>query len=306
MEILKENEANKPMVEQSETSALKHVSASELHSLIETAKRYPRNVQSVINRVTTLATLDNETASECFYSLRRQGTLIEGESVRLAEIIASQWGNLLVRTRIVGNDGKLITAEAYAIDLETNFMASITVDRRITDKYGRTYSEDMQVVTGNAASAIAFRNVVMKVVPKSIFKRTIQEVKRVALGQALDLETKRQNMINWYAKLGVTKAQILDYLGADKIEAIDQQGVFELKSLANAIREGSTTVEESFKSEAESNQAKEAMKRSAEMKKRAEEAKKRQESVTTETTETTTDADTKADAKEEGKEASHE
>lgn len=299
MEVLNNNEA---MVEQSDASALKQINTSELHSLIETAKRYPRNVQSVINRVTTLATLDTETASECFYSLRRQGTIIEGESVRLAEIIASQWGNLLVRTRIVSNDGKMITAEAYAIDLETNFMASITVDRRITDRNGRTYSEDMQVMTGNAASAIAFRNVVMKVVPKSIFKRTIEEVKRVALGQALDMETKRQNMINWYAKLGVTKTQLCEYLGVDKIEAIDQQGVFELKSLANAIREGSTTVEESFKSDADNQKAKEAMKRSAEMKKRAEAAKKRQESITTETT---TEADTKAETNE-GKEASDE
>ena len=79
----------------------------------------------------------------------------------------------------------MITAQAICHDLETNLAVSKEVKRRITNKYGKTYSEDMQVVTGNAASSIAFRNAVLAVIPKAVTKRIINEVKKVALGQSM-------------------------------------------------------------------------------------------------------------------------
>ena len=200
-----------------------------------------------MNNINTIATLDNSTAEDCFYALRRQGTLIEGVSVRLAEIIAGAWGNMRVQTRIIGNDGKTITAQGVCHDLETNLAVSVEVKRRITDKSGKTYSEDMQVTTGNAASAIAFRNAVLKVVPKAVTKRVIDEIKQVALGKAIDLETRRQNMIAYFGKLGVSQTDILTYCGVKRIEEITSEMVFELSGLKNAIKEGTTTVAETFK-----------------------------------------------------------
>ena len=200
-----------------------------------------------MNNIKTIATLDNSTAEDCFYALRRQGTLIEGVSVRLAEIIAGAWGNMRVQTRIIGNDGKTITAQGVCHDLETNLAVSVEVKRRITDKSGKTYSEDMQVTTGNAASAIAFRNAVLKVVPKAVTKRVIDEIKQVALGKAIDLETRRQNMIAYFGKLGVSQTDILTYCGVKRIEEITSEMVFELSGLKNAIKEGTTTVAEPFK-----------------------------------------------------------
>ncbi len=195
----------------------------------------------------------------------------------MAEIIAGAWGNLRVQTRIVGNDGKTVTAQGICHDLETNVAVSVEVKRRITDKYGKTFSEDMQVVTGNAASAIAFRNAVLKVVPKAVTKRVIADVKQVALGQSLDLETSRQNMIQYFAKLGVSEELLLEYLDLKKREEIDKEAVYELRATANAIKEGTTTVEESFmKPIQEKRQAAEAKKKSEEAKEKALAAQKRQ------------------------------
>ena len=169
----------------------------------------------------------------------------------MAEIIAGAWGNMRVQTRIIGNDGKTVTAQGMCHDLETNLAVSVEVKRRITDKYGKTYSEDMQVVTGNAASAIAFRNAVLKVVPKAITKKVIADVKEVAMGKALDLETSRQQMVQYFAKLGVTEQMLLEYLDVRKREEIDKEMVFELRAVANAIKEGTTTVQEEFVKPAE-------------------------------------------------------
>ena len=222
------------------------INKSEIDTQIATAKQYPRNLARVLNNIETLATMDVETAASCFYVLRRQGKVIEGPSVRMAEIIASSWGNLRVQARIIGNDGKFITAQGVCHDLESNYAASVDVKRRITDKNGRTYSDDMQVVTGNAACAIAMRNAVMKVVPSALIKKVLTKAKKVSLGESMTLENSRQNMMQYFAKVGVDEKHILDYLSVSKVDEIDIDMVVELRGLANAIKEGTTTVKETF------------------------------------------------------------
>lgn len=239
------------IIEVKQADMLQAINRAEIDLQISTAKQYPRDLQATLNKIATYATMDKETAEDCFYVLRRKGkdgqdNVIEGLSVRMAEIIAGAWGNLRVQTSIIGNDGKMITARAVCHDLETNFAVSKEVKRRITDSKGRTYSEDMQVVTGNAAASIAFRNAVLAVIPKAVTKRVINDVKQVALGQAIDLETARQNCIANYAKLGVNEKMLLEYLGKNSIADIDKESIFELRATWNAIKEGTTTVQESF------------------------------------------------------------
>lgn len=239
------------IIEVNQSEMLSAINRAEVDMQIATAKQYPRDLNAVLNKIATYATMDRETAEDCFYVLRRkdatgQDTVIEGLSVRMAEIIAGAWGNLRVQTRIVGNDGRMITAQAICHDLETNFAVSKEVKRSIVTKKGYTYSQDMQVVTGNAAASIAFRNAVLTVIPKAVTKRIINDVKQVALGQSIDLETSRQNIIAYFGKLGVSQQQLFDYLGISKVEEIDKQRVFVLRATANAIKEGTTTVQETF------------------------------------------------------------
>ena len=239
------------IIEVQQADMLSALNRSEVDIQIATAKQYPRDLQATLNKIATYATLDQETAEECFYVLRRKGaggqeTIIEGLSVRMAEIIAGAWGNLRVATRIIGNDGRMITAQAVCHDLESNLAVSKEVKRRITDRNGRTFSEDMQVVTGNAAAAIAFRNAVLAVIPKAVTKKVITEVKRVALGQSIDLEQSRQNLMAYFNRIGVTREQLFFYLGVKTSEAIDKQMIFELRATATAIKEGTTSVEEAF------------------------------------------------------------
>ena len=234
------------IIEVKQADMLSAINRAEVDVQIATAKQYPRDINKVLNTILTYATMDRETAEDCFYVLRRENTVIDGISVRLAEIFASGWGNLRVQSRIIANDGRTITAQAICHDLESNVAVSVEVKRSILTKRGTTYSQDMQVVTGNAACSIAFRNAVLKVIPKAVTKRVVDEVKKVALGQSIDLETSRQNIIQYFGKLGVTTEQVLAYLGITKIEEIDKQAVFELRATANAIKEGTTTADETF------------------------------------------------------------
>ena len=232
---------------------LQAINRSEIDMQIATAHEFPRDIKQSQKNILAMATIDEDTAEDCFYVLHRNGgnsggdNAIEGLSVRFAEIVADCWGNLRVAARIIGNDGKTITAQGVCHDLETNVAISVEVKRRITNKYGQTFSEDMQVVTGNAACAIAFRNAVLKVVPKAITKSIVKEVKKMALGASMDLQTTRQKMLEYFQKLGVTTDMVLIFLQRDSVEAINSEDVFTLRGVANAIKEGTTTIDEQFK-----------------------------------------------------------
>lgn len=230
----------------SNADSLAALTRSEIDVQIATAKQYPRNLAQVLNNIETLATVDEEVASSCFYILRRQGKVIEGPSVRFAEIVASSYGNIRLAARIIANDGKMITAQGICHDLQSNYAVSSDVKRRITDKSGRTFSEDMQVVTGNAAMAIAMRNALFKVVPTAIFKKIMAKTKEVSLGQALSLDVQKTKMLAYFKTLGVEEAKIYEYLGVTKLEEITADMIVELRGLATALNEGTTTLQEAF------------------------------------------------------------
>lgn len=245
------NNMEAELIKVEKAEMLQAINRAEVDIQISTAKQYPRDLTAVLNKIKDYATMDQETAEDCFYQLKRKDkdgndSLIEGLSIRMAEIIASAWGNLRIQTRIVGNDGKMITAQAMCHDLESNLAVCKEVSRSITTKKGYTFSQDMQIVTGNAASSIAFRNAVLSVIPKAVTKKIITEVRKVALGQEIDLEQRRTAVIDYFGKLGVTQAQIFLYIGVKSIDEIGVEKLFELRAVANAIKEGTTTVQETF------------------------------------------------------------
>lgn len=258
------------------TEMLEVINRTEIDMQIATAKRYPRDLPTVLRRIRESATEDSSVAQECFYALPRNGETIEGLSVRMAEIMAGAWGNLRVQTRIIGNDGKTITAQGICHDLETNTAVSVEVKRSILDKKGNTYTETMQVTTGNAASAIAFRNAVLKIIPKAVTNKTIDEVKNVAIGKAKDLKTRREGCIASFEAKGISKDVLLNYLEIERVEDIDSEMLFDLVGLYNSIKEGMVTAEEIFGEANQKQQGKTALEKAKAAKAKAIQAAQRQ------------------------------
>ena len=218
---------------------------------------YKRQVKQSLERAFNIATLDPENAESCVYMLERtdkkgEKTTIEGPSIRFAEIVASQYGNLRVGSRIILNDGKQLVAEGYCFDAETNYAVSKQVSRRITYKNGSTYSEDMQNVTGNAAQSIAMRNAIFTVVPLAILKPVLDRIKEFAtqnVATAEEFEKKKNKTIQWFTKRNVTEAEILKYFGLSSMDQINAEHVVKLISLANSVKDGYTTLDVEFRPE---------------------------------------------------------
>jgi hypothetical protein len=217
---------------------------------ISTAKRFPRSVKRFVADALSLATLDEETAGSCFYSLPRDGKNVEGPSARLAEIVSSCWGNMRSQASIVDMDDKFVTARGVSWDLEKNVAVATEVRRRITNKQGRKFSDDMIVTTSNAACSIALRNAVFKVVPMAFVRPIYLKAREVAIGDAQTLSARRQKMVEHFGKMGVGPEKVCSKVGKASIEDITVDDLGTLLGLSTAIKEGDTSVDEAFATEA--------------------------------------------------------
>ena len=221
---------------------------AEIDQQIATARALPRQLKRVANNILSLATLDEETAEECIYALPRGGKPIRGPSVRLAEIISSQYGNCRVGARVVHVDRfeKFVEAEGVFHDLESNAATTARVRRRIVDSKGRLYNDDMIVVTGNAACAIAKRNAILGAVPKAIWRQTYQAVESVLAGDVKTLVERREAATKAFAAFGVTPDRIFVALGVAGMEEITLDHLATLTGMRSALKSGESTVEEMF------------------------------------------------------------
>lgn len=225
---------------------LEAITRTEIDVSIATAHKFPRSIKLFKETAMDMATLDKATAESCFYTLPRAGKTIQGPSVRLAEIIASAWGNMRAGARIIAQDKRFITAQAIAHDLERNVQITIEVQRRITNKEGKTYNDDMIVMTGNAACSIALRNAVFKVVPGAYTKEIYLAVIATAAGNRLTLGQDRDRWVQWFVDQGADEASLFSVLGVNGIEDVGVEELQVMIGLSNAIQDGDSTIEDVF------------------------------------------------------------
>lgn len=217
---------------------------------ISTAKKYPRALSRVKDNSIAICTMDRATAESCRYGLPRGGKTISGASVHLARIIAQQYGNLRVNSGVRVVAEKELISEAVAFDLESNYAVKVEVRRKITDKFGKRYNDDMVVMTGNAANAIAYRNAVFAVVPKSIIDACYKAAQGMITGDVSDenkLIKKRTDIIGKMKDAyNLTEEQILTAINLRSIKQVKAEQIADLIAIGQAIKDGDTTVEIAF------------------------------------------------------------
>ena len=224
------------------------LSRAEIDQQIATARRYPRHLAKVAGNILSLVTLDEETAEECMYALPRGGKPIKGPSIRFAEIVKGAYGNCRSASRVVHVDRveKVVIAEGVFHDLESNSATRSEVRRRIVDKRGKIYTDDMVIVTGNAASSIALRNAILGGIPKPIWRKAYDAVQHAIAGDIATLSETREKATKALATFGVTPAQIYVALGTEGPEEIKLEHIPILRGMFAALKNGEATVEEMF------------------------------------------------------------
>jgi hypothetical protein len=221
---------------------------AEIDQQVATAKAYPRSISRVSQNILSLVTIDEQAAEECNYALPRGGKPITGPSIRLAEIIASEWGNNRNGARVVHIDRaeKYIEAEGVFLDLEKNTATTARVRRRISDKNGRLLSDDMIIVTGNAAGSIAKRNAILAGVPKAVWRKAYEAALATIKGDVKTLTERRDKALKAFAAFGVKPEQLFVSLEIGGIDDITLDHIALLMGMHSALKSGEETVETMF------------------------------------------------------------
>lgn len=221
---------------------------AEVDQLITTARAYPRSLKHVQTRIMSMATLDEESAEECIYALPRGGKPIKGPSIRFAEILKQSFGNCRAAARVVAVDRVEMYVEAEGVfhDLETNSSTTARVRRRISDKRGKVFNDDMIIVTGNAACSIAMRNAILAGVPKPLWRRAYETVQSTITGDVSTLTENREKAFKALAAFGVKPEQVFAALGREGVEDISVDDIGTLRGMYAALKNGEATVEEMF------------------------------------------------------------
>ena len=212
-----------------------------IDSQIATAKAYPRNLKRCRDNSIAIATMNLKTAESCRYSLPRGGKKITGASVHLARIVAQQYGNMRVESRVKQITATTIVAEAIAFDLEVNYAVKAEVTKKILDKDGRKYNEDMIVTTGQAACAIAWRNAVLQIIPNSI----VDDIYNAALNMVVGDLSNEEKMIKarkvwidyFVSTYSATEQKVLEVFGLRSVNQITAEVLADMKALDQGIKD---------------------------------------------------------------------
>lgn len=220
-------------------------------SQVATAKQYPRDLRRSIDNSIVMATMDKETAQSCGYALPRGSKPITGPSVHLAKIIVSNWGNMRTEAKVVQITDKQVVSRGTAWDLETNVASAFEVRRSIIDKYGKRYSDDMITVTGNAANAIAYRNAVFSVIPKSITEKVYRAAQNFITGDLSNEDKLKKARAEWVEffknEYNITEEEVIKLCGKQTINQIRGNEITILSGIHQSLNDGDTTVDELMK-----------------------------------------------------------
>lgn len=238
-------------------SLLGQLERAHIDSQVATAHAYPRSVANFKRRALEMVTLDEETAESCIYSRpvgkkknpqtgEWEQSFAEGNSVRMAEIVAACYGNIRVSCRIVEQTERFVKCEGLAHDLESNYAAKSEVVEVTVTASGDPYSERMRAVVAKACLSKARRDALFQVVPKALCKSISDAAKKIAIGDETTLENRRKRIGEWLKTISIDDARLFATLNVNGWSEIGLKEIETLTGLKTSLKEGDVTRDEAF------------------------------------------------------------
>lgn len=216
---------------------------AEVQAQMAIAKRFPRDTNAAFSRIIR-ACQRRGLAEQAQYAYPRGNTTVTGPSVRLAEALAQNWGNLdFGIVELEQRQGESVVM-AYCTDIETNVRQQKTfVVKHIRDtKQGPkklTDGRDIYELTANQG-ARRLRACILGVIPGDIVEAAEKECEKTLAGKSAEpLQDRARKMLVAFTELGVTKEMIEKRL-AHNLEALIEAELIQLQKIFRSIKDGMT------------------------------------------------------------------
>ncbi len=222
---------------------------AEAQAAMTVAKRFPRDTVGAFHRIKE-ACKRHDLAKQAMYAYPRGGQTVTGPSIRLAEAMAQNWGNLDFGTVEVEQRKGESTMLAYCIDLETNVRQTkcfvVKHERKAHGKIVKLDDpRDIYELTANNA-ARRLRACILGVIPGDIVEAAVEQCeKTLKNGNGKPLIDRIRQMVSAFAELSVTQEMIEKRLN-HKIEVTSEVEMINLQKIFQSLRDGMSKREDWF------------------------------------------------------------
>lgn len=225
---------------------------SEIKGKMYLARQFPRDPEMSLQNVLRECQR-KDLAEAAQYAFPRGDSVVKGPSIRLVEVLARHWGNIMSGITEVDVQGDTTTIKCFAWDLETNASDEKTFSvkhERSTKKgsYRLTDERDIYEMVANKG-ARRKRACLLAVMPGWYVDAALEECDKTL---AESLTEKGENMadvianiVNAFGSFGITPEQISAKLNKE-IDKLSKNDVVKLRHLYSAIKDGFVKAADAF------------------------------------------------------------
>lgn len=221
---------------------------AEAVAAVQMAKMFPRDVVAARDRILNACTRPALAEGAC-YSYCRGGTDVTGPSIRLAEAIAQNWGNISFGIRELEQRNGESTCEAFAWDQETNTrqVKIFQVPHIRYTKGGAKRLTDprdiYELIANNGARRL--RACILGVVPGDIVEEAVKACDATVATRFEVTPERIKGLIERFGGYGVTKDRIEARIQCH-IDAVKPAQLAQLGKIYNSIKDGMSKAEDWF------------------------------------------------------------
>lgn len=224
---------------------------AEVQAALVIARMNPRDQRQSMDRILN-ACCRPQLAETAIYAYSRGGSDIQGPSIRLAEAIAQQWGNMQFGIRELSNHGGKSEVQAFAWDVETNTRREVTfsVPHIRHTKKGSYKLEDPRDIYELVANqgARRLRACILSVIPGDVIEAAVSQCMLTLKAHCDVTPDGIQKLVAAFEAIGVSKARIEKFCQC-RSEAIKPAQIIRLRNVYASIKDGMSSPEDWFEPE---------------------------------------------------------
>ncbi|MGE9882100.1 hypothetical protein [Blautia obeum] len=237
-------------VKNTQTAMMISRQAQEVQAAMVVAKRFPRDEVDSFNRIMT-SCQRKSLAERAMYEYPRGGTKVTGPSIRLAEAMAQNWGNIdFGIIELEQNNGES-QVMAYAWDLETNTRQTkiFNVPHVRGTKKGNVTLTDPRDIYEMVANqgARRLRACILGVIPGDVIDAAVEQCKKTMTegNEKPLIDRIREGVKLFEEKFSVSQQMLEKYIGC-KCEAFSENDMVRLNNVYRSLRDGMSKREDYF------------------------------------------------------------
>jgi hypothetical protein len=213
---------------------------AEVQSAMVIAKKFPRNQLEAMDRILQACTRVT-LAESALYAYPRGGQVVTGPSIRMAEALAQNWGNMQFGIRELSQSDGESTVEAFAWDVQTN-TRQVKVFQVPHKRYTRrgvtalTDPRDIYEMVANQG-ARRLRACILGVIPGDVIDAAVKQCETTLANQGGAPQDQIKNLLSAFSQLGVTKEMITQRLG-HRLDSVISAEILQLRKIYTSIKDG--------------------------------------------------------------------